>query len=145
MNTQKMLICTVVGTLFLFIIDYLWYGLIMIGYYEGLADIMRQTPLFLWLVIAYVIFSYVFCHLFPTGDGGGVMGGIRYGVMIGLIAYVSYLLIRHATETPGSLSMWLVDSVYNVIKVATLGAIVGALNPAHGMRGDTSGSGGGEG
>lgn len=143
MNTKKILICTAVGTLFLFIIDYLWYAVLNIGYYEGLADIMRDTPLFLWLVIAYVIFSYVFCRLFPIEEDGGVMGGVRYGVMIGLMAYVSYVLIRHATETPGSLSMWLVDSVYHIIKVGVLGAIVAALNGA-GSRGDISGAGGGE-
>lgn len=143
MNTKKMLICTAVGTVFLFIIDYLWYGMIMTGYSEGLADTMREVPLFLWLIIAYVIFSYVFCHLFPIDDGGGIMGGVRYGVMIGLLAFVSLALIRHAVETSGSLSLWLVDSVYSVVKVGLLGAIVAALN-AGGMRGDESGSGGGE-
>ncbi|NND08985.1 MAG: DUF2177 family protein [Saprospiraceae bacterium] len=143
MKMKKMLICTAVGTVFLLLIDYLWYALITIGPYEGLADIMRDTPLFLWLVLSYVIFSYVFCRLFPIKDGSGIMGGIRYGVMIGLMVYVSYALMRHATETPGSLSMWLIDSVYNIIKVGLLGVIIAALN-GQGSRGDISGAGGGE-
>ena len=142
MNTQKMLICTAVGTVFLFIIDYVWYGLLMTDYSDSMAEIMREAPLFLWLVIAYVIFSFVFCYLYPAKGFEKIMGGVRYGALVGLLAFVSLSLTRYAVETTGSLSVWLIDSVYSVVKVGLLGAIVAALRGGH--RGDETGSGGGE-
>ena len=143
MNMQKMLICTAVGTIFLFVIDYVWYGLLMTDYSDSMAEIMREAPLFLWLLIAYVIFSFVFCYLYPVDAGGGIMGGVRYGVLIGLLAFVSLSLTRYAVETTGTLSVWLIDAVYSLVKVGLLGAIVAAIIGG-GHRGDESGSGGGE-
>ena len=131
MNTTKLAICTLVGLVFCFLLDYLFYGVLM----GGAGDAM---PNFLWMVIGYLIFALMFCLIYSKGVESGVSAsqqGLRYGIMVGFLTAVAMGFIMHGIASgTGTMQEWadlgtvLRDSAYEVVKMGILGVIIANLS-----------------
>ncbi len=72
------------------VIGYLVHGVMMVDTYESLAAIFRpkeQMDSMMWMMmLAGAVLLFLFCYIFTKGyEGKGVMEGVRYGALMGLL------------------------------------------------------------
>ena len=144
MNLGKLAIGAVVSTIFIFLLDYVWYMVLMKDYFTMSPD-AREQPMFLWLIIGLLIFSVAFVYIYIKGAEGGtpVQQGMRFGVWAALFMWVPMNLIWYALTSTAPLNEYLVDSVYRIVQMVVLGIIVAYVTGVPGTRG--KGAGGGDG
>ncbi len=132
MNTTKLAICTVVGTIFLFLVDYLWFSIL--GNSSGPEGVM---PAMHWMIIGYVLMSLVFCMMYAKGvePGTATQQGLKFGLMAGLLVHVStgfmWLAMTEADMFPCfemDLTALIKDSAFYLVEFALLGVIVAHLS-----------------
>ena len=136
MNFQKLAIATVVGTVFLLLLDMVWYTQIM-------KDSMNM-PDMMWMVISYIIVALAFAAIYSKWSGGGskVNSGLNYGLWIGLFAGLGMNLMWYSLVTTMTLNQTLIESVYTLVKYMIVGiAVAYAYGMGSGVRGKASGGG----
>lgn len=139
MNIQKLLIGTVVSTVFLFLVDWLWYGMIMMDKMTMPAD-ARDQPDFMWLILSYIIFSLAFVYIYMKGVGGDTKlnEGLKYGIWIALLVSVAMGFLWHALTSATPLSERIMEMGYGLVKYILLGIVVAY---ATGLPGGSRGKG----
>ena len=125
MNLGKLAIGAVVSTIFIFLLDYVWYMVLMKDYFTMSPD-ARPEPMFVWLILGLLIFSVAFVHIYIKGAEAGtpVQQGMRFGVWAALFMWVPMNLIWYALMSTGALNEYLVDCVYRLVQMVLLGIIV---------------------
>jgi predicted MFS family arabinose efflux permease len=139
MKIQKLAIAALVGTVFLFLVDWVWYGMLM-------KDSMtmpnaRPEPDMMWLVLSYIVFSVAFASIYGAWNGGSskVNSGLNFGLWIGLMVGLSMNLMWYSLTTTVTLNQALMDSVYSIVKFILLGILMAYV--AGGAHGDRAGGG----
>lgn len=140
MNTQKLLTGTVVGTVFVFLYDWLIYGMLLKGTMTMVEGYDREQPDYLWILIGMFIFMLFFTYFYGKSAEAGskVQQGLRYGVMIGLWAGLGYGLIMYAIQEARPLSDYWIDTVVHIVRFALAGIIIAYVTgiPATAGEGD---------
>ena len=102
-----------------------------------LQDVYTQAPnlwrpkdetksLFHWIIIGQALIILAFVMIYASGfAGGGVMAGIRLGVLLEIAAIGMRLVIYAVQPFPGKLIVY--GSVSGLIEMVIVGAIVGAI------------------
>jgi hypothetical protein len=127
MKIQKLAIAAVAGTVFLFLLDWLWYATLM-------KDSMnmpnaRPEPDMMWLVISYIVFSVAFVSIYGKWSGGGskVNSGLNFGLWTGIMVGLAMNLMWFSLTTTITLNQALIDAVYTIVKYILLGILVAYL------------------
>jgi len=117
MNLGKLAIGAVVSTIFIFLLDYVWYMVLMKE---------DEQPDFLWLIIGLLIFSVAFVHIYIKGAEAGtpVQQGMRFGIWAALFMWIPMNLIWYAVIKDHPLNAYLIDCVYRLVQMVLLGIIV---------------------
>ncbi len=144
MNTTKLALCTLVGTVYLFLLDYLWFGILMNpGGAEGV------DPAFQWMIIGYILLALAFCLVYAKGvePGSPTQQGLKFGVLAGVFVYVSqnFMWLGLGDMFPCmevDIATTIQNSVFHIVELGLLGIIVAHLS---GLSGDSAGSRGGTG
>lgn len=142
MKIQKLAIAAVAGTVFLFLLDWLWYGMLM----KDSMDMpgARPEPDFMWLVISYIVFSVAFASIYGSWSGGSskVNAGLNFGIWVGLMVGLAMSLMWYSLSTSMTLNQSLVDAGYSIVKYILLGIVVAfATDHPGGARGKATGGG----
>ncbi|RLD21628.1 MAG: hypothetical protein DRI69_03550 [Bacteroidetes bacterium] len=150
MNTTKLAICTLVGTIFLFLTDYLWFVLLMGG--GGTGD---AGPAMQWMILGYLLLALTFCMVYAKGveSGSATQQGLKFGILAGIMVYVSTNLmwLSFADMSPcigEELGINVMDtiknSLYYVVQMGILGIVVAHLSGLSAgdgvLRGETGGT-----
>lgn len=143
MNVQKLLIAIVVSTVFQFLLDYLWYGMIMMDNMTPMPN-ARTEPDMMWLILSYIIFSLAFVYIYTKGveHDTKLNQGMKYGIWVTILTSVAMGFLWHGLTTSPPLSERLMDMGYSLVKYILLGILVAY---ATGLPGGTRGKGAGEG
>ncbi|HPQ99271.1 MAG TPA: hypothetical protein P5275_18230 [Saprospiraceae bacterium] len=122
MSNRNLVVGTLIGTAFLFLIDYLFYGVLMAD--KLTTFVMRDSPDFLFLIIGYLIFSVFFTFVAGRYEGSmdSLSQGFIFGLVIGFMIFSLTTLIRYATE-PLDMGQVLTTLVFDVLKIGLLGAL----------------------
>jgi len=119
--------CYVVGMVLGFLVHGVWLD----PTYKSMPSVWRpeaeQQALFWVMIVSGLIATFAFCLIFTKGyEGKGVMEGVRYGVLIGLLAGIPTALDQFwIYPIPFSLALkWLVT--YPLYWIA-LGAVLAAI------------------
>lgn len=147
MKIQKLAIATVVGTVFLFLLDWLWYGMLMKDSME--MPNQRPEPDFMWLVISYIVFALAFAAIYTAWSGGSgasskVNAGLNFGIWTGVMIGLGMNLMWFSLTTTITLSQALTDGGFTIVKYILLGIIVAyatGVPGGGGDRGKATGSG----
>jgi len=129
MNTTKLAICTVVGTIYLFLVEYLWYG--VLGNGGGEADAM---PAMHWMVLGYLITALAFCMIYAKGveAGSATQQGMRFGLLVGLMFVgVGFMWLSLTESFPCmgvDMTSTIKNSVFGLVEYGVLGIIVAHLS-----------------
>ncbi|HLF64451.1 MAG TPA: hypothetical protein VI603_11890 [Saprospiraceae bacterium] len=127
MNTKKLLIGSVVGTVAVFLLDYLIYAVLLTDIFAPVPGCERSPmPDFAWLIpgLFIVLFGFTYIYLKGVEGGSKVQQGIRYGLIFALIIGVGYNLIMYSLMTTHPLSYYLYDAVYNLVRWPIAGIVV---------------------
>jgi hypothetical protein len=142
MNFQKLAIATVVGAVFLLLLDMVWYTMVMTDSMD--MPNMRPEPDMMWMVISYIVVALAFAGIYSKWSGGGskVNSGLNYGLWIGLLAGLGMNLMWFSLTTSMTLNQVLSDSAYTLVKYIIAGIIVAFIyGMGSGDRGKASGGG----
>ena len=150
MNTQKLLIGTIVGAIYFFLIEWLIYGVLMKDMMVFPEGYMKEKPDMLWMIIGYLIFAGAFTWIYSKGVANTTkMGeGMRYGIALGVLFGFGMNMVWFSLTNGNTLSTFLIAGVVSIVEYAIGGIIIayaigmpgsaGASN-----RGKDSGGGGG--
>jgi len=128
MNVKKWFLAGLVGFVVMFILSGLWYMLIMDAFYrEQVGALMREQYNFIFIVLGYLVMAFLMSYIYPIGYKGGspAKEGLRFGVLIGLLVWLSSNLILYGAHNM-TLSATLVDSGWHIVEEG-IGGIVIAL------------------
>lgn len=146
MNTQKLIISAIVGTVVYFGLSFVWYELLMSGYFTE-PPTMRDPINFPLIIVGSLIFLCAFCYIYPKGisSNSKVTEGAKFGVIISLLTVVPMMFIQHATQDFSPFTERLVDAIFNIVLLAIVGivvAFVSGIPDGGGDRGPGDKSGG---
>jgi hypothetical protein len=145
MKIQKLAIATVVGAVFLLLLDMVWYTMVMkdsMNMPNARVDAAGEpAPDMMWMIISYVIFALAFVSIFSKWNGGGskVNSGLNFGLWTGVMVGLGLNLMWFSLTTMMTLSQVLTDGVYTIVKYILLGIVVAYIAGAGG--GDRQGGG----
>ncbi len=129
MNVKKLVLAWLAGFAVMFLLSGLWYELLMADYYNvQFADVERIKPLFLWIVIGYLIGSFLLAYIYPIGYKGGppVKEGMKFGFFMGLIMILPIELILYGVHTV-PLGATFIDIIYQVLEKTIGGTFIGLV------------------
>ncbi|MFQ5606882.1 MAG: hypothetical protein ACE5GA_02965, partial [Candidatus Zixiibacteriota bacterium] len=101
MNTSRYIWGSVAVFLYLFLIEFVFHGVIMSDTYQQSAHLLRpeaeSSALMIWMALGFLILAFGFCYIFTIGyKGKGIIEGVRYGLYVGIAFSVSTNLINYA-------------------------------------------------
>jgi uncharacterized membrane protein len=126
MNVKKWFLAGLVGFVVMFILSGLWYMLIMDAFYrEQVGALMREQYNFIFIVLGYLVMAFLMSYIYPIGYKGGspAKEGLRFGVLIGLLVWLSSNLILYGAHNM-TLSATLVDSGWHVVEEGIGGLVI---------------------
>lgn len=127
---KKFILAFVAAYIFLFLWGWLLNGVFLKSVYAETANLWRRQSemmsLFHWIIIGQALIVFSFVMIYASGfAGGGVMAGIRLGVLLEIAAIGMRLAIYAVQPFPGKLIFY--GSVSGLIEMIIVGAIVGAI------------------
>lgn len=126
MNTTRLLLGAVIGTIAVFALDFLFYGMLMRDSFTIIPACDRKMPQWPWLVGGIFIFMFVFNYLYGLVVRprlAPVQQGLRFGSAIGVLAGFGMGLILYSIQEPHPLSDYIVDGLYTTVKFAVVGVL----------------------
>lgn len=131
MNTKSYLIGSIVVFIVMYLLDYLFHGIILAGQYEMIQHILRTPEAMMTympaMLLADLIMAFGFGYIFIRGrEGKGIGEGIRYGLLIGFVFGVGPAMINYAVFP---LTGWIMLAYFfgYPIECMILGAIFAAI------------------
>jgi hypothetical protein len=129
MNWKKFFIAFIAAFVFVFVYEWVFHGIILKDSYAQMSALMRpQAEVnFPLLIVGQLVGAFFFTMIFVRGfgSGGGVAGGFRYGVLLGLFL-CGGIIISYAVQ-PLTTTIAMAWCIGGIIELAIAGAIVGAL------------------
>ncbi|WP_370086852.1 hypothetical protein [Ekhidna sp.] len=134
MTAKNRVIATLAGTVSLFLLGWVFYGMLLMGFYEQNAGsaigVMREEADMVWwaLVLGNVFQAYFLVFVFSKWEGINSFGaGFKAGALIGLILGIGFNLIMYATSNMMNLTATLVDPLVGMIMMGITGGIIGMI------------------
>lgn len=131
MNTKRFVFAGLAVFIAGFIMDWIIHGIILKGAYESLISIWRpeeemNSMMWIWYV-GSLIFSFLFVYIFTKGyENKGIMEGVRYGLLIGLLMVLFGNLAQYAMY-PLPFSLVWKWFVFGMIEFIIFGIITAAI------------------
>jgi hypothetical protein len=127
---KRFIFAFVAAFAFTFLWGWLLNGVVLKDVYAETASLWRprseMMSLFHWIVIGQALVILSFVMIYACGfAGGGVIAGIRLGIMLEIAAIGMRLAIYAVRPYPGKLIVY--GSIAGFIEMIITGAIVGAI------------------
>ncbi len=127
---KRFIFAFVVAYIFMFAMGWLLNGVVLKDVYAEAATLFRpraeMANLFHWILIGQALIILSFILIYAMGfAGGGVVAGVRLGLLIELAA-IGFRMGVYATQ-PFPPKLLIYGSISGLIEMAIVGAIVGAI------------------
>ena len=129
MNIKRFMIASIAVFIVIQAIDWLVHGVLLSRWYAEFKNVWRADMMdLMWvMVLGALFFSFMFVFIFTKGyEGKGIMEGARYGLLIGLLMYVSGMLGQYAMY-PIPLGMALIWIAYGIVEMVIAGMAAAAI------------------
>ena len=134
MTAKNRVLATLVGFVVLFLLGYLFYGMLLMDFYEtnsGTATgVMRDEADLIWwaLILGNLLQAYFLVYIF--GNWANITtfgGGAKAGFILGLIMGFAMNLTMYATSNMMNLTAALVDPFVAAIMMSITGGVIGVM------------------
>jgi hypothetical protein len=127
---KRFLLAFIAAYVFLFIWGWLLNGVFLKDVYAQTPNLWRtqseMMSLFHWIIIGQALVVFSFVMIYATGfAGGGVVAGIRLGVLLEIAAIGMRLGFYAVQPFPGKLVLY--GSIGGLVEMIIVGTIVGAI------------------
>jgi hypothetical protein len=127
---KRFIIAFIAAYIFLFVWGWLLNGVLLKDIYAQTPNLWRtQTEMlsfFHWILIGQALIVFAFLMIYATGfAGGGVVPGIRLGILLEIAAIGMRMGVYAVQPFPGKLLIY--ASIGGLIEMIIVGAIVGAI------------------
>lgn len=127
---KRFIIAFVAAYVFMFAWGWLLNGVLLKDVYAETPHLWRSQSemmsLFHWIIIGQALLIFAFVAIYASGfAGGGVMAGIRLGILLEIAAIGMRMGIYAVEPFPGKLLVY--GSISGLIEMIITGAIVGAI------------------
>ena len=127
---KRFIIAFIAAYIFLFVWGWLLNGVLLKDVYAETANLWRSQSemmsLFHWIIIGQALIVFSFVMIYASGfAGGGVIAGIRLGVLLEIAAIGMRMGFYAVQPFPGKLVIY--GSVGGLIEMIIVGVIVGAI------------------
>lgn len=128
---MKLILSTIIGGIVLFILGWIFYGLIFMNLmHESYGSLMRSPEDFkLWAIAAANLLEALFLSLiYPKGYKGGspAAEGFKFGIYFGLLSGVPYIFYMWASY-PIKWQTALVDGIIVFVITLITGLVIGLV------------------
>jgi hypothetical protein len=130
MNWKRFFIAFIAAYVFIFFWGWLLNGVFLKDIYAETANLWRSQSemmsLFHWIIIGQALIVFAFVAIYASGfAGGGVIAGVRLGVLLEIAGIGMRLGFYAVQPIPGKLILY--GSVGGLIEMIIVGAMVGAI------------------
>jgi hypothetical protein len=127
---KRFIIAFIAAYIFLFVWGWLLNGVVLKDVYAETPNLWRSQSemmsLFHWIIIGQALVVFAFVTIYASGfAGGGVIAGIRLGILLEIAAIGMRLGFYAVQPIPGKLILF--GSVGGLIEMIIVGAMVGAI------------------
>jgi hypothetical protein len=127
---KRFILAFVAAYIFLFVWGWLLNGVLLKDIYAETPNLWRSqnemASLFHWIIIGQALIVFSFVMIFATGfAGGGVMAGIRLGLLLEIAGIGMRLGFYSVQPIPAKLILY--GSIGGIIEMVIVGAMVGAI------------------
>lgn len=134
MTAKNRVLATLVGFVVIFLLGWLFYGILLMDFYEANAgsatNVMRAEEDMVWwaLILGNLLQAYFLVYIFSKWEGIDTFGaGFKGGAIIGLILGLSMNFIMYATSNMMNLTSALVDPFVSMIMMGITGGVIGVM------------------
>jgi hypothetical protein len=127
---RRFIIAFIAAYIFLFVWGWLLNGILLKDVYAETPNLWRSqsemASLFHWIIIGQALVVFSFVMIYASGfAGGGIIAGIRLGLLLEIAAIGMRLGFYAVQPIPGKLIVY--GSIGGVIEMVIVGAMVGAI------------------
>jgi hypothetical protein len=127
---KRFILAFLAAYIFLFVWGWLFNGVLLKDVYAETPNLWRSqnemAGLFHWIIIGQALVVFSFVMIYASGfAGGGVLAGIRLGVLLEIAAIGMRLGFYAVQPIPGRLILY--GSIGGLIEMVIVGAMVGAI------------------
>src|SRR6266542_4194673 len=127
---KRFAVAFIASYIFMFLWGWLLNGLLLKDIYTETPNLWRSQSemmsLFHWIIIGQALVVFAFVMIYASGfAGGGVIAGIRLGILLEIAAIGMRMGIYAVQPFPGKLIVY--GSISGLIEMIIVGAMVGAI------------------
>jgi len=127
---KRFIVAFIAAYVFMFFWGWLLNGVLLKDIYAQTPNLWRpqseMISLFHWIIIGQALVIFAFVMIYASGfAGGGVIAGIRLGIVLEIAAIGMRLAIYAVQPFPGKLIVY--GSISGLIEMIIVGAIVAAI------------------
>ena len=127
---KRFVMAFVAAYIFIFVWGWLLNGVLLRDVYAETPNLWRSQSemmgLFHWIIIGQALVVFAFVMIYASGfAGGGVMAGIKLGILLEIAAIGMRLGFYAVQPFPGKLVLY--GSIGGLVEMIIVGAIVGAM------------------
>jgi hypothetical protein len=127
---KRFVVAFIAAYIFMFFWGWLLNGVLLKDIYAQTPNLWRSQSemisLFHWIIIGQALVIFAFVMIYASGfAGGGVIAGIRLGILLEIAAIGMRLAIYAVQPFPGKLIFY--GSISGLVEMIAVGAIVGAI------------------
>jgi hypothetical protein len=127
---KRFILAFVAAYIFLFVWGWLFNGVLLKDVYAETPNLWRSqsemASLFHWIIIGQALIVFSFVMIYASGfAGGGIIAGIRLGLLLEIAAIGMRMAIYAVQPFPGKLLFY--GSASGLIEMIIVGAMVGAI------------------
>lgn len=134
MSAKNQILATLVGFVVLFLLGWLFYGLLLMDFYASnsgsATGVYREDDQMIWwaLILGNILQTYLLVYIFGNLANVTTFGaGLKTGAILGLILGLGINLTMYATSNIMNLTSALVDPVISTAMMAITGGVVGFM------------------
>ena len=128
MKIDKLLLSTLAGGVAYFLLGWLLYGVVFMGFFEAhsTTNVMKEPMAWWALIVGNLLWAFFLAYVFSRWAGISTFAtGLQAGAIIGLLVSLSFDLSIFGTSEMMDLTGTLVDPIVNAIMTGITGGVVG--------------------
>jgi hypothetical protein len=129
MSAKQFLLATLAGFLTLFFLGFLFYAVLLMGFFESHSGgAMREAPVFWALIVSELTLAALGTLIFGRWAAiSTAVGGLKAGILIGLLLGIALNFGLYATTTLMDMTGSLVDLLVTTVRLGCAGAVIGLV------------------
>jgi hypothetical protein len=129
MNIKRFILASVLVFVAFQVLNFLIHNVLLMAAYQATADVWRPDMMQkMWIIyVTTLIFSFLFVYIFTKGyEGKGILEGVRYGLLIGLLMNVVGMFNQYAVY-PVPLTLAVQWFIYGMIQYVICGIVAAVI------------------